>query len=70
MARQPRKPITPRGRTPRTRNAPSQAHREPPQRGTTRSGGHSAYAAYPHEQFAAGRAAEAARTRVGQRVHK
>jgi hypothetical protein len=54
----------------RPRNTPSQGHREPPQRGTTRRAGHSAYARYPHQLFAADRAAETAKTRTGQRAPK
>jgi hypothetical protein len=65
-----RKPNTAGRRAPRAGSSPSQAHREPPQRGTTRRGGHSAYAGYPHQQFAADRSAEAAKTRAATRVPK
>jgi hypothetical protein len=62
MSQQRRKQIAQRGGAPRTRSTPSHARREPPQRGTTRKGGHSAYAGYPHQRFAAAHAAEAAKT--------
>jgi hypothetical protein len=70
MSKHGRQQTAPRGGASRTRSAPLQAHREPPQRGTTRRGGHSAYAGYPHQQFAADRTAEAAKTRAGHRAPK
>lgn len=46
----------------RTRGTQPLRSRQAPGRGTARRGGHSAYAAYPHEQFAAHHAAEVAKT--------
>jgi len=40
------------------------------QRGTTSRGGHSAYARYPHQQFAPDRSAEAAKTHTAPRIPK
>jgi hypothetical protein len=53
----------------RARSTPSQARRDA-QRGTTSRGGHSAFARYPHQQFAADRAAESAKTHTDPRIPK
>lgn len=62
--------MTQRGGAPHTRSTSSQPGRQASQRGTTRKGGYSAYAGYPHQQFAADHAAEAAKTRAVPAVHK
>lgn len=64
-----RKQTSPGAGVRRARSTASQVRREA-QRGTTRRGGHSAYARYPHQQFAADRAAESAKTHTAPRIPK
>lgn len=69
MRKELRKQTSPGAGVRCARSTPSQGHREA-QRGTTRRGGHSAYARYPHQQFAADRAAEGAKTHTAPRIPK
>jgi hypothetical protein len=69
MPKERRQQTSPGARVRRARSASSQGRGEA-QRGTTRRGGHSAYARYPHQQFAADRAAEAAKTHTTPRISK
>jgi hypothetical protein len=69
MANERKRKTSPSAGVRRARSTPSQAGRDA-QRGTTSCGGHSAYARYPHQQFAADRAAESAKTHTAPRIPK
>lgn len=69
MPKERRQQMSPGAGVRRARRTPSQGRRDA-QRGTTRRGGHSAYARYPHQQFAPDRSAEAAKTHTAPRIPK